>query len=204
MTKVTVVKKTRQPYTDALTGQIIPAGSEVYTWALFREPRKVSVKMPKQSDLTSSEKMATIYRAEEAIAEQDPGEPETVEDAETFADTVEEQASEVRTVGEEYGESADSMESAFQNGSSKIDELREKAEAAETMATALEEAAEGIRTAATAWQEFLDTNWVTLDGAKTPDDLPDDVTDSFREEFEGVYQAVVDAINEATSVAFEG
>lgn len=204
MTKVTVVKKTRQEYTDALTGQIIPAGSEVYAWTLFREPRKVSVKHPKQSDLTSSDKLATIYRAEEAIAEQDPGEPETVEDAETFADTVEEQAGEVRTVGEEYGESADNMESAFPNGSPKIDELREKAEAAETMATALEEAAEGIRTAATAWEEFLKANWVAVDGAKTPEDLPDDASDSLREEFESVYLAVVDAINEATSVGFEG
>lgn len=204
MTKVTVVKKTRQEYIDALTGQTIPAGSQVYAWALYMGPRKVSVKHPKQSDLTSSDKLATIYRAEETIAEQAPGEPESVEDAETFADTVEEQAGEIRTTGEEYGESADNMESAFPNGSYKIDELREKADAAETMATELEEAAESIRTAAATWSEFLQSNAQVLDGAQTPDDCPDDCPEPLREEFDSIYQAVVDAINEATSVAFEG
>jgi hypothetical protein len=55
-------------------------------------------------------------------------------------------AEDVRAVGEEYGEAADNMEQAFPNGSSVIDEIREKGETCET------------------WADNLDTCVSTLEG----------------------------------------
>ena len=83
------------------------------------------------SEMTSSDKLSTIYGALETLEE--------CSEASALADQLSISASEIRQAGEEYSESADNMEQYFE-GSSQVEDIREKADNAEALADALEQA----------------------------------------------------------------
>lgn len=126
-------------------GDELPAGA-AYRWIKPRYGSKVVRCLKaecrfRSSDLTSSDKLARVYSAQEtledAIAGWDGEDGEDVKQALTDA------AEEIRDVASEYESSADSIESAF-SSSSTADECREKAEALESWADEIESAGDEI------------------------------------------------------------
>lgn len=138
--RVNRVQKARKPQgTCGRCGDELGVG-DPYIWIKSRYgPKRTRCTKPgcafRQSDMTSSDKLATIYSAvesvEDTLAAWGDG---SVDD---LTEALEQAAEEVRGAGEEYEESASNMEEHFQ-GSSQVDEIREKAEAAEEFAERLE------------------------------------------------------------------
>jgi len=129
MPRVFHVKKARKD------NPAVKKGQPYYHWQRYRSRKQYSTKPPTRSQLTSSGKLAQIYDAEDSVTALyiDTTEGVLAGSIENAKDTIESAAEEFRTVGEEYGESADNLEEYF-SGSQQIDDIREKAEACETAA----------------------------------------------------------------------
>lgn len=144
-------------------GVKIKKGEAYYYWE-FRYGGKhirCAKHPPRQSDLTSSDKLSRAYAASEAIEdavselngaippvtaalisndpvpEPVPGVERLFQAIEDLKGSLEEQASEAEDVASEYNDSADNIEQAF-SSSSTADECREKAEALEGWAGSLQ------------------------------------------------------------------
>lgn len=156
MPRVHQKKKNRggkHEYRCVRCGGMIEPGDHYYEWS-FRyggtHRQHLRHGAPRASQLTQS-KMGGAYAAQEALedalSEWRPAvaEDDSLPTAEDIKDALNSAAEEIRQVGEEYGESADNMESAFPYGSPTIDECREKQEALNAVADALEQAALSLR-----------------------------------------------------------
>ena len=114
---------------------------DTYYWWKFRHGGKVLSKtFPRQSQLTQSDKLSRAYATAENLSDA-IGE---AEDTEAIVDALNDAATSAREIGEEYGESADNIESAFPNGSPTADDCREKADSMDSWADELESAASEV------------------------------------------------------------
>lgn len=89
----------------------------------------------------SSSKMTSVWAAQEAFADAQMSGFDTVSD---IAQAVTEVAEAARSVGEEYGESAQNIEDGFGHEVPMSEELREKADSLESWADELDSAASDI------------------------------------------------------------
>ncbi len=122
----------------------IKVGEKYYEWKHNHAPvsrRHVQHGAPKQSELCTG-KMSGVYAATEALEEAITS-ARNSNDASGLEDALNECASSVREVGDEYSSNIDNMPESLQNGSTAED-MREKAEALEAFAEALENAAQEI------------------------------------------------------------
>ena len=117
----------------------IKKGDTYYYWQLYKGPKQMSLNRPRPSQLTGSDKLSRVYAAVESVEDSLES-----RDRDEVVEALNDAADEVREVAEEYGESADNMESAFPNGSPTIEECREKQENLEAFADELEGAASDI------------------------------------------------------------
>lgn len=148
--RVYTVKKSRKVWRCHKCGATINVGDSYRWWQHMHSPetrRCWKCGPPRASDLTSSDKLQRVLSAQENV-EDVAGQLSQAGDKDTFdsmledlKSAVQEAAEEVRSVGEEYSGSADNMEQAFPNGSSVIDEIRDKASTCESWADNLDNAA---------------------------------------------------------------
>ncbi len=120
--------------------ETIKKGEKYYQWNPYHGAARKNCfrHYPKASELTSSDKLSRIYAAQETVQEAITG-WESVEAVRNIASTITEQAEELRSVGEEYEESASNIEQYFPGGE-KVDECRKKSEACSTAADEWDEA----------------------------------------------------------------
>lgn len=119
--RVHYVKAARKDY----SGTFIKKGDSYYWWKHAYSPRRVSRTRPKPSELASSDKVCRVLEASEIIQEAFE-KLSNWEDVEGLASQIEDAANTVREVGEEYEESAESMESGFGHETSTSEEVRER------------------------------------------------------------------------------
>lgn len=145
-TKIRASRDEKQDVVDRRTGKkkrkTVRVLGDSYRWIKFNRGAKVIRCMsPKcgfmPSDMTTSDKLSRVYAAQEA-AEETVSDWDFSGDVSELKQALDDLASEVRAVSEEYEESASNMEQAFPNGSSKIDEIREKADSLSSWADEIE------------------------------------------------------------------
>lgn len=145
--RVYFVTKSRKQWRCHKCGSAIEKGDSYRWWQHMheRETRRcLKCGPPRPSDLATGDKMQRALAAQEQIedAMADVAAATTVDEFNTALEQLksvcEEAATEIRQVGEEYEEAASNMETAFPNGSSVIDEIREKSETCNTWADALD------------------------------------------------------------------
>ncbi len=150
MARIHKIDKSRVEHKCSRCGVTIKKG-EPYFYAEPRYGGRVIgciLHRPRPSQLTSSDKLATLYGTQEALEDIINPDHDDREQIETYLNDLDSQletsAEEVRDVGEQYEESASNMEEYFTSGSSQIDEIREKSEACESWADDLEDAKSGV------------------------------------------------------------
>lgn len=140
MARVTFVKKARK----AIKSAGIAKGQSYYWWKFRFGGKRVSKTPPRRSQLTQSSKKAALFDAEDAVVEAIANVRAGRWGLSDLRDTLEQCAEDVRGVAEEYRDSASNMESAFPNGSPKIDELNERADEVEETANELDQIVQDI------------------------------------------------------------
>jgi hypothetical protein len=145
MPRVHRVKKSRKAQgACGKCGDLLGVGC-AYLWWKFRYggKRKRCTKpmcWPKQSDLTSSDKLSRLYLASEAVDDaQSTG-------REGLMSALNQAAEDVREVAEEYRESGQNIEDGFGHPTSQSEELQERGEEVDAWADELESAASEIET----------------------------------------------------------
>lgn len=128
MPRVNYVKAARKDYPS----HGIKKGESYYWWKFRYGGKHKSRTMPRQSQLTQSDKLSRVYEAQESVDDATGLDAAAYSSPDDYADAVESvadiwrsAAETLREVAEEYEESASNMEEYFQ-GSSQVDEIREK------------------------------------------------------------------------------
>jgi hypothetical protein len=193
-------------------GTKIKKGDPYIWWKFMHSGKSVRClnHYPRQSELTQSDKLSRAYAVgesiEDAVAEVTKALPlaqEAVEVTEALriavsdlADALTEGADEARSVGEEYGESADNIEQAF-SSSSTADECREKADSLEEYASALEnvDGAEALKELE--GQPIFD--WDKLVEAAGPDEAGFEaaMVEAFEQDLSGRFEPIENLVSEA-------
>lgn len=140
MPRVHHVKKARKD------NPVAKKGESYYWWKNRYGPKRYSKTYPRQSQLTSSDKLARIYEAVEDIQDVLDGVGNFAFDksyVDSMIDALREAADSVTEVGEEYQESADAIRDYFVE-SETADEIEEKVSSCEYFVAALEEAINDI------------------------------------------------------------
>jgi chromosome segregation ATPase len=156
MARIHRIAKSRKEQRCMNGGHVIEVGSS-YLWMNPRYRGKM-VTCPvhpfKGSQMTGG-KLSGVYAANEDLEETMShfGEPMEAGDLDSLAEAVQSAADEVRTVAEEYEESATNIEDGFGHETFMSSELREKAEEVEGYASELEESGQGLESAATELRE---------------------------------------------------
>jgi hypothetical protein len=140
MPRINTVKKARKAQGSCgKCGKAIKPG-DAYKWIKGRfGPRKVRCESCafRASDLTSSDKLARVYDAQEdaqeAIGEWDG------QDAQDLKSILETAAEEIREAAQEYQESADAIMEHFPSGNATSEECEEKAQELEGWADTIED-----------------------------------------------------------------
>ena len=125
----------------------IEPGMEYLHFQKYRSQKQIrcTAHPPKQSELTGSDKLATLYGTSEGL-DNDAEAFRTGGEVNDLADALDMAVEAVREVGEGYQESADAVGEYFP-GSSQVEEIEEKAAQCEEWADALEQAASEVRDA---------------------------------------------------------
>jgi len=139
------VRKARKSYTCGGCGDAITPGTQ-YRWAKTRYGPKITRCMKvectiKQSELTGSEKLSTLYAVVEGLDELKVDSYDSLEDLATDVRGFSEQVTEV---AEMYRESASNIEDGFGHSTMQSEELEQKADDVESWASEIEEAASNI------------------------------------------------------------
>ena len=122
MPKVHFVKKARKD------NPAVKAGESYYWWAFRFGGKRYSSVRPRPSQLTSSDKLARIYEAQECVADALDDFKNDLSAVDELVEVLEDYASEVETVSEEYDESAENISERF-GQTEQVEECFEKAEA---------------------------------------------------------------------------
>ena len=145
--KIYTVQKSRVDRKCGRCGVEIPVGSRYFYFQHKFSPvsYRCEKHYPRQSELTTSDKLSTVYsiqeRIEDLIGAFDYDDIDAmVSGLEDLSAELETMSEEARQVAEEYNTSADNMEEHFPSGSYQIDEIREKSQACEEWADELESA----------------------------------------------------------------
>lgn len=123
MTKVNFVKSARKEYKDSFTGEIINIGDGYYWWAFRFQPKRISRTPPKQSQLTSSEFLQSVYEIQEKI--------EDMKVSDTISDELETIKGEIESIRDETDDKLSNMPDSLQNSptaellQSRVDSLQE-------------------------------------------------------------------------------
>lgn len=128
---------------------------------------------PRQSDMTSSDKLSQLYAAQENVEDALDADGWTRDD---IAQALRDAGEQAQGVAEEYTESADNIEEGFGHETQMSEEIREKAESCEE------------------WSSVLDAAADEVESADDPDD-----DESLREDNEGNFdneEELADAIEE--------
>lgn len=137
MPRVHSVKKARKDNPAVKTG-------EPYYWWKFRDGQMhYSATPPRQSQLTSSEYLATFYGLQERIEDLTNDAEATLVD---FADTLREVHGDLEALSSDTEEKADNVEEHFPGGSPVLELLRPRVEGCEVTAQSVEEAADAVDT----------------------------------------------------------
>lgn len=118
----------------------IVKGDTYFFWQLYKQPRQMSKTPPRQSQLTGSVKLSQVYAAVELLADRIAAATSTDDLVEALNDC----ASDINDVAEEYRDSASAMESVFPSGCPTMYMCNESADELESFASELESSAEGI------------------------------------------------------------
>lgn len=168
----------RKMYHCGRCGKVIEPGEKYFRFAHFRQPKQYRCleHRPRPSELESNDKLSSLYSIQESLTDDLNSFVQGNIDVESLTSSLENAADEARTVGEQYGESADNMESGWPNGHYMIDELREKADACEDWATELESAKQEIDD-----EEAPDETIVPDDENKQKEEYTDRVASHFEQ-----------------------
>lgn len=144
MPRVNRVKKARKDQGTCRCGHVIKAG-ESYQWAKPRYGAKM-VRCANcsfsRSDLTSSDKLARIYDAQDSAADE-IGSWSGDDGHDALAEILRNAAQEANEVADEYEESAENIREHFES-SSTADECEERAEEIRSWAEEMESAADEL------------------------------------------------------------
>lgn len=144
MARITRVKKCRKAQKPCgKCGDALPKGSAYIHWSPgFRGRKRARCAKtechPRPSEMTANDRLSRLYAAQENIEDALSGWDR--EDKESIEEALNEAAGEAREVGEEYTESAETINETAE-GSPIAEECTEKAESCESWADALESAA---------------------------------------------------------------
>lgn len=205
MARTTYVKAAQKPQGPCEKCQKEIAKGDPYKWVKPRAyrgatgwKRKRCMDCPawKASELTSSDKLATIYAGQEAAA--DALSDWDHEDAEALRSILSDYAEALREAGQGYVESADNIESGFGTSTSMSDELREKGEALDSAAdelesTDVEDFDEGAARTEAIDELGLDDS-AMVDGEDDPEELDEAINAKRQEWAEEQLSNVQDAI----------
>lgn len=137
-------KTARKEYKCGRCGETIQVGSTYYSWTPFRSSKRVRCDQhyPRPSEVTSNEKLAVIYAAQESVSDA----IDTAREDGNIADLVNAlrtAAEEVRGAGEMYQESYDNLSGYFQGGE-QLEAAEQGVSDCEDYASSLESAADDI------------------------------------------------------------
>lgn len=231
MPRINRVKKARKHQGHCGScGKELPPGSSYIWWKFRYGARHVrctsSACSPKQSELTSSDRLSRVYAACEGIELEHTGalmayerlqevwelhldkvlpasawnrEAEKVKQLlESLQGELQMQADEVRQVGEEYQESADNILEYFTSGTEQSEELESNAYECESWADEIEAAAGEVEMALGELQ-----NEATQKAVQTASDShkSDGAMDEAMGVLEGVLKTIFDALEEVEQVS---
>lgn len=184
-------QKTRVERKCGKCGAIIAKGEDyIGYWGYYRAPLIRCNKhecFPRASEMTSSDKLSTLYSASESIQDV----LRSFSSLEDIAQALEDAARDAETTAEEYEESASNMEEYFP-GSAQVDEIREKSEACEAWQQELESAKDEV--------ESLQSEVEELQGRLDEGEVEnEEESDKLKGEIEAKKQEAVDKAGEASS-----
>ncbi len=148
--RIRSVKKSRKAWRCSKCGGALPIGSGYIWWKYMRGPTirwGLEHGHPRPSDLTTSDKLANLYLAQETIEDITfaPSEIEEIsEDLGGIASEVEEAGALVDEAIAGYQESVEQITQYFPNGNPTSEECEEKIGEAETWRETFNEAAYGL------------------------------------------------------------
>jgi len=171
-------QKARKPYKCGKCGKKIEVGEQyIKICKKFSAVRYRCLKCrPRPSELTSSDKLSSIYGACEDI--EDNLSVESKEDLENLVESLEGAISEVERVADEYEEGADNIEEYFTSGTEQSEQMRENADMVREWQGSLEDAKDKTQELVDEWdglnkderQERLEDVISEVEGAK--DEMP--------------------------------
>lgn len=188
----------RKEYPDDLQpGKTIQKGDRYFYWTPYRSRMRKSLRRPRQSELTSSDKLARVYEGQEALedalaAVDAAGTEDKIDALNDLADQAEQTAEEWRDVASEYEESADNLEEYF-SGSSQIDEIRDKASNLNDAADELDSAVGELRGCISELEDLSSR----VDGAQEEVDALSEADFPSDSEYMAALEAAQEALEEA-------
>lgn len=175
MPRVTHVKKARKD------NRVCKKGESYFWWKHAFGSKQFSLTRPKPSQLTQSDKLSQLYEAQEALDVL-----QCHEEPDELASQINEIASTVEAVKDEYQESYDNMEQAFPNSCPVMDDIQEKIDECESWQSSLEDSASET--------ESLDRDDYTTANDEDDDEQQEADTDAGDEEFETAKQDIIDQL----------
>lgn len=117
----------------------IKKGDLYYSWALYKQPKQLSLTRPRPSQLTSSDKLSRAYAIVESIEDAE----KTATVPSDLVEALNNAAQEANDLADEYQESLDNMPEGLQQGPTG-EEIQMKVDALQSYASELEDAASEI------------------------------------------------------------
>jgi hypothetical protein len=195
MTRANFVKAARKDYPNAG----IKKGESYYWWSFRFGGKHMSKTPPKQSQLTQSEFLSTLYDIQERIGDL------SADSASDLQSAVEEIADELRTLGEECNDKRDNMPEGLQDGD--VGQLLEaRAEACEQAASDLEDVdfevdEDGIREVA---KEEMEGDCEDDERATVATDMEEELKGLDEEEQKNLIDERIEEIKEANAEVMKG
>lgn len=119
----------------------IKKGDTYYSWALYKQPKQMSLTRPRPSQLTSSDKLSRAYAIVESVEDMQA----TATVPNDLVEALKNAATDARDLADEYQESLDNMPEGLQQGPTgeeiqqKVDALNEYADECESAASEIEQ-----------------------------------------------------------------
>ena len=153
MARVETHKATKKAHKCTRCSEPITLGQEYYTWASgFRMPNIYQHKShgyPRPSQTTGNEKLKSLFSAYEGFEDsvKDHLDGSSDVDREAVVSALESLEEDVRSVGDDYQESAENIEDGFGHSTSVSEEMQEHAEECQEAATEIEQVKDALQEA---------------------------------------------------------
>jgi uncharacterized protein YukE len=148
MPRVHFVKKARKD------NPVAKKGESYYWWKFRYGGKRFSKTMPRQSQLTNSDKLSRLYEAQEMVEDAPSPDIDMSPDAlSDLASAIEDAKSQVEEVKDEYQESYDNMEQAFPSGCPNMEMCEEMRDNCETIEDSLDDAHGTLEGLVSEWED---------------------------------------------------